>query len=190
MLAATSYRSGTTHVQPQHRTLDIPEPVMQPIPIPQIDRRHPNPPPSLIPLIVIPDLLSPERPSVLRHILTKPDIDQEIGILISRNKIRGRRSRSKSIDSGLEERASVPAAEGDGARGFGVERGPERDDAEYLAVFSIGCICELVMCVRLSGGEVPSWALGAPYARISNLLDSCQERMPCRCLAHPGLECS
>jgi hypothetical protein len=74
-------------MQPQHRTHHVTSPHVQTISIPEIDRRHPDPLPPVITLVVFRDLLVPELPDVGGAIFAKPNVDQEIGVLFAGYKV-------------------------------------------------------------------------------------------------------
>jgi hypothetical protein len=76
-----------TYMQPQNRTHDIAHPRMQPIPIPQVDRRHTDPFPPLLAPIILPNLFKPILPNIRRTLLAKPNLDQKRQKLISRDKL-------------------------------------------------------------------------------------------------------
>ena len=98
-------------MQPQNRTLHIPRPPMQSIPIPQINRRHPNPPPALIPAIIRRDLTDPVVPHIRATIRSKPDIDQEIGILFAGREVGCWSGAAEFFGDGFgQERRGLPAA--------------------------------------------------------------------------------
>jgi hypothetical protein len=86
---------------------------MQPISIPEIDRRHPDPPPPLITPIILRDLLVPELPDVGGAIFAKSNIDQEIGELFAGYKVRRRLVLVRpefTGDAGAEWFDGVPAS--------------------------------------------------------------------------------
>jgi hypothetical protein len=60
---------------------------MQPIPIPQINCRHPDPPSPLIPPIIPRNLLIPEVPHISSTIFPKPNVDQEVGVVFARQEV-------------------------------------------------------------------------------------------------------
>jgi hypothetical protein len=64
---------------------------MQSIPIPQIDRRHTDPLPTLIPFVIRFNLFHPIVAHILGAILAKPDIDEEVGVVFTGAEVGGRR---------------------------------------------------------------------------------------------------
>jgi hypothetical protein len=73
----------SSSMQPQHRTLDIRQSTMQPIPIPQIDRCHSGPLPALITNIIVCNLIAPEIADGRVAVLAKSYIDEEVGELVA-----------------------------------------------------------------------------------------------------------
>jgi hypothetical protein len=92
-----------THMQPQHRAPHIRRPRMQPIPIPEINRRHTNAPPALVARIIFLDLADPVVSNVLGYILAEADVDQEIRVTLAGHEIRRRRSRTELVSDGCAE---------------------------------------------------------------------------------------
>lgn len=74
-------------MQPQNRANDILSSQMQSISIPQINRRHPHPLPSLITGIILLKLLRPEFLDLRGAILTKPLANEELGEFLGRHKV-------------------------------------------------------------------------------------------------------
>jgi hypothetical protein len=86
---------------------------VQSISIPEIDRRHPDPPPPVITLVVLRDLLVPKLPDVGGAIFAKSNVDQEIGVFFAGYKVRCRfvLVRPKFTgDAGAEWFDGVPAS--------------------------------------------------------------------------------
>jgi hypothetical protein len=75
---------------------------MQPIPLAQIDRRHPGPPPSIITLVVALDLLHPERACLLAAGLAEADVDQEIAVVLVGVEVRRGGLGSPGVDGGSQ----------------------------------------------------------------------------------------
>lgn len=88
---------------------------MQPIPLPQIDRRHPRPPPPLIPLIIRLNSLAPKLSLLLGAILAESDINQEIAVVEVRLEIWGGVGRGPVVNGSGAGCDAVPAAEFAGA---------------------------------------------------------------------------
>jgi hypothetical protein len=108
-------------MQPQNWTPDIPTPSQQSISLPQIYRRHPNPPPALITLIIPLHFPLPKLPHLLIAVVAKPDVDQVVAVGVLKLEVGGRVVGGPGVDGGGEGAVAVPAAEGDGVRGFVVE---------------------------------------------------------------------
>lgn len=95
---------------------------MQPIPIPQIDRRHANPLPALISLIILLDLADPVVAHLLIYLFAKANVDEEVGVLLAGPEVRCGGLRGELVLDGLaEESGSLSASERAGALGFVVE---------------------------------------------------------------------
>jgi hypothetical protein len=110
-------------MQPHNGTRHIPRPQMQPIPLPQINRRHTNPLPSLLAAIILPRLLEPKLLNGGGTLLPEPGLDQEAQILICRHEIRASILGPKGVfDKCFQALERMPAPEFAGAIGFGVER--------------------------------------------------------------------
>lgn len=71
-------------MQPQHRTLHIKQPCMQPISIPQINRRHANPASTLITLVILLDSLAPELAHLRGTVTAEADVNEEVAVVETR----------------------------------------------------------------------------------------------------------
>lgn len=135
---------------------------MQSVAIPQINRRHTNPFPSFVTLIVRFDLVDPEIPHVLGAVLAEPDVDQEIGVLLAGSEVRRSVLGAEFIVNRVaEKRRCLPTTKGAGAFGFVIEGRTQGDDAEDL----FGPLFE---CFRLKSGVknlVPCLVPSAPCAQ-------------------------
>lgn len=119
-------------MHPKHRTLHIPQPIMQPITIPEVNSSHTRPPPPIITPIIGLDLILPVLAYLAGTILAKPNIDQEIAILIAGLEIGRCIVGRPLIDAAAEQLRRVPTPETAGAVGFVVERCAEGDYAKDL----------------------------------------------------------
>jgi hypothetical protein len=70
-------------VQPQHRTLDIRQSTMQPIPITEIDGCHSSPLPAFITNIVVCNLIAPELADGRVTVFAESYTDEEIGEFVA-----------------------------------------------------------------------------------------------------------
>ena len=121
-------------MQPHNGTLDIEQAPMQPVPLAQIDGRHPRPPSPIVALVVALDGLDPEVAHVLAAVFAEADVDQEIAVVRVRLEVRCRVGGRPGVDRARAGGVAVPAAELAGAFGFVVEGGAEGDDALDLYV--------------------------------------------------------
>lgn len=101
-------------MQPQHRTNHITQPQMQTVPISQINRTHPNPPPTFIPLVVLLNLISPKLSNIFwAFLFSKAHIDEEVAEIGTRSEVGcglvgcGAELASDALGEGLD---GVPAA--------------------------------------------------------------------------------
>lgn len=88
-------------MQPQHGTLYIRSSRMQSIPIPQINRRHANPLPSLVPRVILLNLANPVVAHLLFHIFAEANVNQEIRVLLAGLEIRCRSFGGEFVLDGL-----------------------------------------------------------------------------------------
>ena len=102
---------ATTDVQPHDRADDVEQPPMQAISLPQINRRHPRPPPSGITPVVILNGLLPEIPDAAVAVLAEPDVNQEVAERVFGLKVGGRFGGSPIVDGTCACVDTVPAAE-------------------------------------------------------------------------------
>lgn len=102
---------------------------MQPIPLSEINRRHPSPPPPVIALVVRLDLLDPEVARLLVAVLAEADVDQEVAVVLGRLEVICFLVGRPLVDRARAGGDAVPAAVGAGALGFVVHGGAEGDDA-------------------------------------------------------------
>ena len=107
-------------MQPQHRTLHIKQPRMQPIPIPQINRRHANPTSTLIALVVLLDSLAPELAHLRGTVTAEADVDEEVAVVETRLEYWSGVLGCELVDGWGEEVWGVPAGELAGWFGFKV----------------------------------------------------------------------
>lgn len=104
-------------MQPHHRTLNIWQTRMQPIPLGEVNRGHADPTSAVIAPVVLLDGATPKLAHILGTVLVETDVDQEIAVLGMRLEIRRRRRRRPPLDVGFQIGWPVPAAEL--ARAFG-----------------------------------------------------------------------
>jgi hypothetical protein len=106
---------------------------VQPISIPQVNRRHPNSSSPFISTVILLDRLAPELARLGGTIiLPETDIDQEVAVVEVWDEVRGRELGGPFVDVGREEVRGIPAVELAGAIGFVVERGAEGDNSGDL----------------------------------------------------------
>jgi hypothetical protein len=78
----------STHMQPQNWTQHIIQAHVQSISIPQIDRTHPDPPPSLIALVILLNLVNPKGTDVFgTFLLPKAHVDEEVAEIRAGHKV-------------------------------------------------------------------------------------------------------
>jgi len=116
-------------MQPHNGTLDVKQPPMQPIPLAQINRRHPRPAPPIIAPVIPLDGLDPVLPDVFPAVLAEADVDQEIAVVVVRLEVGRGRGRGPLVDRARAGGRAVPAAEFARAFGFVVEGGAQGDYA-------------------------------------------------------------
>lgn len=122
-------------MKPQNRTNHIRKSHVQPIPIPQVNRRHSNPLPSLFALVILLQLCDPELLHVSRTVLAKALADEEVGKVAARRKVRLRLviyGAEFTCDEVAEGPCRVPAAEFATALGFVVHGCAEGYDTQDL----------------------------------------------------------
>lgn len=76
-------------MQPKHRTPHIPQPQMQPIPIPQINRRHTNPLAAILARIIFLQLCDPEISHFAGAIWPETGVDKKRSEVRTRLKVWG-----------------------------------------------------------------------------------------------------
>lgn len=79
-MAMENVERESTYMQPHNRTLNVAQPSMQAISIPQINRRHTRAPASIITAIIVLDLTTPQLAVLLGRVLPKPDVDEEVAV--------------------------------------------------------------------------------------------------------------
>ena len=124
----------TTDVQPHDRADDVEQPPMQAISLPQINRRHPRPPPSGVTPVVILNGLLPEIPDAAVAVLAEPDVNQEVAERVFGLKVGSRFGGSPVVDGTCACVDTVPAAELACAFRLVVHRGAKGNDAFDLRV--------------------------------------------------------
>lgn len=96
-------------MQPHNRAANIKQSRMQSIPISQVDRRHANPPPTIITTVIVADGLAPEITRLSGTVLAEADVDQEIRVGVTGFEIgRGFFGRPL-IDTPSEQSGRIPA---------------------------------------------------------------------------------
>jgi hypothetical protein len=109
-------------MQPKHGTFDVACPQMQPIPIPQINRRHANPLPPLLPRIILTNLIIPVFSLLFGTILSEANINQKVSVISTRleaiSRILGGEVIRNKLPQGID---GVPAPQVSAAVGFVVE---------------------------------------------------------------------
>ncbi len=124
-------------MQPHNRTPDIEQPPMKPVPLPQIDSRHPCPPASVVATVIPLDRLDPKISHLLLAILAETDVDQEVAVVRIRFEIRRVLGGGPGVDGTGAGSCAVPAAELARAFGFVVEGGTQGDYALDLALSGV-----------------------------------------------------
>lgn len=119
-------------MQPHNRAPNIEQPTMQPIPLAQVNRRHPRPPPPIIPLVIPLDRLLPELSRLTRAVLAKPNVDQEIAEVVVRDEVWCGLVRRPRIDRARASGDTIPAAEATRALRLVVKGGSQGNDALNL----------------------------------------------------------
>lgn len=123
-------------MQPHNRTPHVEQPLVQPVPVPQVDGRHADAPPPVVAAVVLLDRPAPVLAHLLRAVLVEADVDQEVAVVRVRLEVRRGFVGRPLLDRGGEQGRGVPAVELAGALGFVVEGGAERDDSCDLYVIS------------------------------------------------------
>jgi hypothetical protein len=120
-----TFPQHSTYMQPQYRTNHITQPQMQTIPIPQINRTHPDSSPPLIPLVILLNLVIPKASDIFRTLLLpKAHIDEEVAEIGAGGEVGsglvgcGAEFASDAFSKGLD---SVPAAKVTRTGGFVVQ---------------------------------------------------------------------
>lgn len=115
-------------MQPHHRTPDIEQAGMQPIPFSKVNSRHPDSSTAIVATIVSLDCLAPEFADLLGTVV-ETNVDEEVAIRGVGLKIFGRLVRRPLSNVGTQQPGAVPALELARTLGFVIQRGSERDNS-------------------------------------------------------------
>lgn len=111
-------------MQPHHRTPHIRQSTVQTIPVPEVDGRHADASPAIVPSVVLADSPAPQLARLGGTLVpVEADVDQEVAVVEVRDEVRRRGVvvARPLLDVGRQEGWRVPAVELAGAVGLVVE---------------------------------------------------------------------